>query len=232
MTAEAESSERFQAAKLRIDAVNAQDPVLETVEGSEMPRDLVYGRRMSARLRCYHQDASEALQLAVRAQHVGRWQIARDTYPPTRTGYLQWRSALSRHHADLAAEILIDVGYDAATVQRIRTLLRKHGLGRDAEVQVLEDVACLVFLEHYFPSFARRHEEPKLIGILQKTWAKMSARARDAALELDYPDAERALLHRALSLKVHRPSSDSSASDEASPPADDFSPSGASRPGS
>ena len=38
--------------------------------------------------------ASEALQLAVRAQHIARWRIARDEYPMGRAGYLAWRKAL------------------------------------------------------------------------------------------------------------------------------------------
>ena len=63
-------------------------------------------------------------------------------------------------------------------------LLKKKGLKTDPETQTLEDVACLVFLESYFWDFSRLHDEEKIIGILRKTWAKMSARGQEAAREI------------------------------------------------
>lgn len=174
----------------RFDEVNAEDPRIELVEGSPEPKELVYARRMSARLAQFAPDASEALRLAARAQHIARWRIPRSSYPPGKAGYKKWRTELMRFHADLAGEILGDVGYGSATIEAVGSLLRKEGLKRNPDVQTLEDVVCLVFLEDYFDEFAREHEDEKLVQILRRTWAKMSERGHAAALEL--PLGERA----------------------------------------
>jgi hypothetical protein len=63
----------------------------------------------------------------------------------------------------------------------VQTLLRKEHLKRDPEVQCLEDVACLVFLEHYFADFSTQHEEEKILDIVRKTWVKMSPHGQDMA---------------------------------------------------
>jgi len=65
-------------------------------------------------------------------------------------------------------------------------------------VQLLEDVICLVFLEHYFHEFGQKHSEEKLLPIVQKTWKKMSERAHDAALQLEYAPEDRSLIEKAL----------------------------------
>jgi len=57
-----------------------------------------------------------------------------------------------------------------------------------------EDAICLVFLENEFVDFLGKHEEDKIIEILQKTWKKMSRQGHQAALELVEtlpPDARR-----------------------------------------
>src|SRR5207237_8811472 len=107
--------------------------------------------------------ASEALRLAVRCQHLRRWVIPRSTFPMTRAGYHQWRTTLARFHADEAAKVLGDAGYDDATVARVRALVRKEGLKTDPETQTLEDVACLVFLEDELADFAERPEGAKVV---------------------------------------------------------------------
>jgi hypothetical protein len=115
-----------------------------------------------------------------------------------RGGYLRWRSTLANFHADRAGEILRAAGYDADVVARVQALVRKERLKSDAEAQTLEDVACLVFLENYLAAFASGHDEAKVIGILRKTWKKMSPRGREAALSLDLCHAVRKLLGKAL----------------------------------
>ncbi|HLU65170.1 MAG TPA: DUF4202 family protein, partial [Kofleriaceae bacterium] len=60
----------------------------------------------------------------------------------------------------------------------------KRGLKVDPEAQLLEDTACLVFLEHELAGFARGRERDALVDIVRKTWAKMSPRGRTAAQEL------------------------------------------------
>jgi hypothetical protein len=63
---------------------------------------------------------------------------------------------------------------------------------------MLEDVACLVFLESYFTDFAAKHDEEKVIGILRRTWKKMSPHARSAALKLQLSPQARQLVEKAL----------------------------------
>lgn len=188
----------LQRAFERIDEANADDPRREDCDGQPWPKELLYAHRMTARLEQFAPDAPPALQLAARAQHICRWQIPRDTYPRDRKGYHQWRTRLYSHHADLAERILREVGYDDATIGRVRDLLMKKRLKNDLQMQTLEDVACLVFLEHYFAEFAREHEEAKLVQILQRTWRKMTPRGREAALQLDLPAPARRLVQKAL----------------------------------
>jgi hypothetical protein len=175
----------------RFDEMNSRDPRSDEVDGHLEPRELVYARRMSERLERFDAEAGDALRLAARAQHIARWQIPRTEYPPGRVGYRQWRTRLMRHHADLAGAILTEVGYAPEVVTKVSRLLRKEGLKRDPDVQTLEDVVCLVFLEYYFDEFAQEHDDAKLVDILARTWMKMSERGRSAALEL--PLSERAL---------------------------------------
>ncbi len=181
-----------------IDNANAQDPNTEIVDGAAVPKELIYGQRMSAKLSSFCPTASIALQLAARSQHICRWKILRSNYPMDRQGYKRWRLDLGAFHGEFAGEILIANGYSDELVQRVKDLLLKRSLKRDEEVQMLEDVICLVFLEFYLTDFASKHDEAKLIDILQKTWNKMSNTGHEAALKLPLPAANLALVTKAL----------------------------------
>jgi hypothetical protein len=189
---------RLDEALRRFDEANAQDPNTEMVNGQPAPKELIYGQRMSACLAAFAPDAPETVKLAARAQHIRRWEVPRSSYPEGRAGYLKWRTDLYKRHADIAAGIMGDVGYDDETIERVRTLLRKRGLKTDPDVQLMEDVICLVFLEHYFHDFAPKHHEEKLIPIVQKTWNKMTEQAHEAALQLDYAPRDLAVIQKAL----------------------------------
>jgi len=191
--------DRFELAIARIDEVNAADPRTVHLEGRQVPRELLYGRRMSDALDQFAPDASEALRLAVRAQHIARWRTPRDDFPMDRAGYKRWRTGLMQMHAGLTAGILQDVGYDDNFVDRVSRLIRKQGIKRDPEAQTLEDVACLVFLEHHLEEFAADHEDARVVDILRKTWIKMSSRGQDAALRLGLTGRGRELVAQALS---------------------------------
>ncbi len=141
---------------------------------------------------------STALQLAVRAQHLERWTLPRDSYPMDRPGYHRWRTELKSYHARRAAEILRGLGYTPELTDRVGFLLEKKRLGRDPETQTLEDVACLVFLRYYAADFAANHPDEQVVRILRKTWAKMSPDGRDAALASDLPAHVGTLVARAL----------------------------------
>ena len=191
-------SKRFAEALRRFDAANAEDPNTEVYEGKTYPKELLYAQRMTVWLDQLAPDASEVLQLAARCQHIRRWMIPRRDYPMDRRGYLRWRTTLYTFHAETGGDILRDVGYDDATISRVQTLLRKERLKRDAEVQCLEDVICLVFLESYFADFATQHDEAKIIGIVQKTWKKMSRRGQEVALTLNLSAPALQLVEKAL----------------------------------
>ena len=194
------SQQRFEQAINRVDAANAQDPTTSQWDGQSRPAELLYSMRMSHWLSHLEPNASEALKLAVRAQHLCRWMIPRSQFPMTRAGYHQWRSTLAQFHADKAAEILREVGYDEPTISRVQSLIRKEKLKSDPEAQTLEDVACLVFLEMDYGDFAATHEPLKVINILSKTWKKMSSRGHHVALELatKLPETQRKLIEQAL----------------------------------
>ena len=192
------SRDRFAAAVARFDAANAADPRRESLDGEPQPRELVYARRMTATLDRFAPDAPEGVRLAARCQHIRRWTVPRDRYPAGRDGYRRWRTDLGRFHAETAASILRDVGYDEETVARVEALLRKERLKADPDVQLLEDVICLVFLQYYLADFAAQHDDEKLTDILRKTWRKMSDRGRAAALQVDLPPELRALVSQAV----------------------------------
>ncbi len=191
-------SSRLDAAYEAIDAENARDPRRIATEHGDESAELAYGRRMTTWLEKLEPTTSETLRVAVRAQHIRRFEVRRDSYPDGRSGYKQWRSELARLHATYAAEIAVRVGFSDDEAERIRDLVQKKGLRTDPEAQLLEDVACVVFLEHYFAEFARKHDRAKVIDIVQKTWRKMSERGRSAALTLPLGATERAIVEEAL----------------------------------
>jgi hypothetical protein len=195
-------TDRFNAAIAAFDAANSADPNRERDGGAEHPKEMVYARRMSMMLERLAPDASEAVRLAVRCQHLRRWEIPRDSFPRTTEGYRAWRKRLMDFHAEAAGSILRDAGYDDETVGHVQSLLRKERLKRDPESQLVEDVVGLVFLEHYLERFVAEHQEydeAKLADILRKTWAKMSTQGREAALTLvKLPEALKPAILRAV----------------------------------
>ena len=182
-----------------IDQANAEDPNLENDNGSWVPKELLYGQRMTKMLENYvDEPAAETLAIAVRAQHICRWLIPREEYPMDRAGYLKWRTDLKKFHADKTSSLMQQLNYDALTIERVSFLLQKKQLKRDSSTQILEDVVCLVFLKYYFEDFAKKHSDEKIIDILQKTWRKMSSKGQKKALELSFSGASAGLLERAL----------------------------------
>ena len=191
----ARRNERVERCLRLFDAANAEDP---RVEPDGTPKELAYARRMSAWLDRLDPGAPDEVRLAVRAQHIRRWEIPRDSYPSGRAAYLQWRRDLGRFHADTAGAVLQDCGFDEGTVGRVQAIIRKDKFKVDPWAQLLEDVACLVFLEHYFEAFAGGQDRDGMIRILRKTWSKMSAAGRKAAGSIAYTPRCASLLEEAL----------------------------------
>ncbi|MGB5206430.1 MAG: DUF4202 domain-containing protein, partial [Azonexus sp.] len=156
--------------------------------------ELLYAIRMGEMQERYIPEATEAVKLAVRAQHIQRWKISRNEFPMDRQGYLQWRTKLYKFHAQTAGDLMRAVGYDDEMIERVMTIVSKKGLKVNPETQMMEDVVDLVFIEHYMMEFATKHpeyEEDKWIQIIRKTWQKMSPRAHEFALsgKIKLPEA-------------------------------------------
>ncbi|MBR9912477.1 MAG: DUF4202 domain-containing protein [Gammaproteobacteria bacterium] len=181
-----------------IDQKNQQDPNLLPVDDKTVPKEHLYVVRMSECLQQFKPDASENLQIACRAQHIQRWKIARTDYPMNRVGYRRWRTELGRFHAETTAELMGECGYPEADRIKVMDILQKKRIKQDAETQTMEDVACLVFLQHYLDDFARRHPDDKVVDIIRKTWQKMSAEGHAAALQTKLPDHLAKLVQQAL----------------------------------
>ena len=198
MTENFQSSDKFAAALRRFDEENARDPNTETADGVAQPREWLYARRLSDWVLRLCPDASEALRLAARCQHLCRWEIPRSSYPMTRPGYLQWRANLKKFHAQKAGDILREVGYPEDVVRHVQDLNRKRNFPSDPETRVLEDALCLVFLQYQFAGLAAKTAEDKTLNALKKSWQKMTPAARAEALKLNHGGREKALLERAL----------------------------------
>jgi len=187
-------NEKFQSALNRFDGENTRDPNRE----NDRPRELLNARRLTDWVLKLCPNASEALRLAARCQHICRWESPRENYPPTRAGYLRWRADLKKFHAEKSGEILREVGYDDTTIRRVQDLNLKKNFPADPAARVLEDALCLVFLEFQFAALAAKTDDEKIINALKKSWAKMTETARAEALKLEYGEREKNLIQRAL----------------------------------
>jgi hypothetical protein len=176
-----ENPERFQQTLALFDAANAEDPNQD--EGQ--PKELLYGQRMSDMIGRFAPDASEASQLAVRAQHIKRWTVPRSTYPMDKEGYHAWRTGLYTFHADTAGELMREAGYDDVMIERVKKAIGKRGIKVNPDTQLLEDIANLVFIEHYMLAFAQSkpdYDEERWLEIIRRTWGKMSKNGQAFAL--------------------------------------------------
>ncbi|MGK2949462.1 MAG: DUF4202 domain-containing protein [Acidimicrobiales bacterium] len=189
---------RLAAAIAAIDAANADDPHTLEVRGEVRPKEQAHAELMTQWLERLDPGATEAQHLAARAHHLRRWTLPRSSHPEGRAGYLRWRKALRRQHADEVAAILEARGYDASTVERVQQIVRKEGLGHDPQVQVHEDALCLVFLETQLAATVDRLGDDKMIEVIAKTAAKMSPAALELVAELPMREGDAELLQRAL----------------------------------
>jgi Domain of unknown function (DUF4202) len=192
---------RLAATLAAIDAANSEDPRrVKTAEG-DAPFEALYAQRMSATLARVYPEASELLQIAARAQHLRRWEIPRANFPEGRHGYNDWRKTCRAHHAERAGAIMRSLGWSEENAERVGSLIRKERLKKDPESQALENVAALVFLEHYFDDFLVKYQdydEEKVVDILGKTLCKMSPRGHAAALALPLAPRAKALVAKAI----------------------------------
>jgi hypothetical protein len=197
-TNRAPARERFNRAVHRLEELNSADPNIVSIDGVNKPRELAYAEWLAEWVKRLLPQASEELLLAARCQHLCRWMIARESYPMTRPGYLKWRADLKKFHAEKAAEVLAESGYDQTLIESVRDLNLKKNFPAEENSRVLEDALCLVFLERQLADLAAKVSEDKVINALQKSWKKMTPKAQAIALELKLPQREKALIQKAL----------------------------------
>lgn len=182
------------------DTYNQQDPTSFIWEGISYPQEYFMALKLHEWVEKLTPEASEPLLLASRSQHIGRWTVARNSYPEGKVGYLTWRKDLGKFHAKTAGELMAQVGYDAETIERTQQIILKQRIKQDAEVQTIENALCLVFLEYQYEAFHPKHEADKVIDILKKSLLKMDAHGHSFALKLSFSEKGLSYVQEALKL--------------------------------
>ncbi|MFM2070754.1 MAG: hypothetical protein RLZZ623_1017 [Actinomycetota bacterium] len=181
-----------------IDAANAGDPTVVSVRGHGVALAFAHGRLAVEWVEFLRPDADELVLIAARAHHLRRWEVARSTYPEGRTGYLAWKRDQRHRHATDVAQLMEAAHYPPEEIERVQALVRRDRLASDPDAQLVEDAACLVFIETQLADVARRLDHDLLVGVLRKTARKLSVEGAAAISRIPLGDFERALLAEAL----------------------------------
>ncbi|MDR6559937.1 MULTISPECIES: DUF4202 domain-containing protein [unclassified Arcicella] len=192
--------EKLATAFQKFDEYNKADDNIFVWEGVEYPQEYFLALQLYQWVLKLDPNATEALLLASRSQHIGRWEIARETYPDGRVGYLTWRKDLSFFHAKKAKEILTEVGYEEEEIAKVERIILKQRIKTDPEVQTMENALCLVFLQFQYEDFHPKYAPEKVINILKKSLLKMDAHGHQFALKLTYSPQGLAYIQEALKL--------------------------------
>jgi Domain of unknown function (DUF4202) len=195
----------YAIARQLIDTAHSADP--KKLDG--LPAELVYADRMEAWVLRLAPDSSQLLRLAARCQHLERWSVPRNSYPDGRAGYLTWRKFLYGKQANRTRELLLQAGVSSQEAEEAAGWVAKSGLPTNPSTQLLEDAACLVFLENEISNFTAQHAEysrGKFVTIIGKTWRKMSHAARDAAAKISLTPAIAEIVREAVKASEAPPS--------------------------
>ena len=189
------SAQRFAAAVVAIDAANSNDPGAVEVRGAG-PRPLaqVHGELAAEWVGVLAPEAGELVSLAARAHHLRRWELPRSQYAAGRAGYLQWKRDQRRRHADDVGALLAGVGYEPGDIAQVQAMVLRQGPGG----QLVEDAACLVFIETQLAAVATQLDRGRLLDVIRKTAAKMSPAALAAVSSMPLGEVEQSLLQEAL----------------------------------
>jgi len=193
-----QTQEKVALAHDKMNALNAADPNSYDTPSGPLPRELWMAQRLEHWVHQVASPPSTALLLAARCQHLMRWRVPRSDYDQGRIGYLKWRKDLAKMHADAATDVLRGVGFDQDTIDQVREINLKQNLKTNPDVQAMEDALCLCFLEQEYAAFAEKHENQKVVEIVQKTWRKMSPVGQKLALELPLSGRPAQLVRTAL----------------------------------
>jgi len=179
---------KLDAAFALFDGYNKKDPRTYVWDGASYPQEYFFALKLYDWVLKLDTAASEELLLASRCQHIGRWEIPRESYPEGREPYLKWRKDLALHHANVAAGLMKRAGYDDVHIERVSQIILKKRIKVDADVQTMENALCLVFLQYQYDDFRKKYDtEPeKIVNILRKSLLKMDAHGHGFALQLPY----------------------------------------------
>ncbi len=191
---------RFLKTIEKIDEENGSDPNNINYGGKPLPKETAFSIWHTEWVKKLESNPSEELLIAARGIHICRWTVPRDSFPRDRRGYHKWRNSLKVFHAQKVADIMKTTGYGEDSIKKVQRLIVKKDLEKgDPASQTIEDALCLVFLEQQFEELAAQESGEKMVGILRKTWTKMSPNSRDIALTLPYSPLCKMLLESALS---------------------------------
>ncbi len=138
--------------------------------------------------------AGDLVLLAARAHHLRRWELPRAQYAAGRAGYLHWKRDQRRRHAADVGELLSEIGFAADDIALVQAMVLRQSAGG----QLVEDAACLVFIETQLASVAAQLERDHLIDVIRKTAKKMSPAALAAVSSIPLGAEEQSLLADAL----------------------------------
>jgi len=190
------SLNRFAAAVVAIDTANAGDPTVVTVRGAVRPLAQVHGELAAEWVGVLAPEPADPLVLlAARAHHLRRWEMPRSSYDTGKAGYLKWKRDQRARHARDVGELLAGCGYSAEDVEQVQAMVLRRGPGG----QLVEDAACLVFIETQLAAVATQLDRDHLIDVIRKTAKKMSPEALAAVAQIPLGATEQLLLAEALS---------------------------------
>lgn len=192
--------DKLNAAFGLFDEYNKQDPRIFEWNGKSYPQEYFFAVKLYDRVLQLEPDAGEELLLASRCQHIGRWEMPRETYPDGRDAYLEWRKDLAQHHVNIAGKLMREAGYANELIDRVSQILLKKRIKTDHNVQAMENALCLVFLEFQYEDFRKKYEqEPdKMVNILHRSLLKMDAKGHAFALQMPYSSGGLDLVRQAL----------------------------------
>jgi hypothetical protein len=170
------------------DEYNRKDPRSFLWDNVGYPQEYFFAVKLYEWVLKLDPNASEELLLASRSQHIGRWEVPRDSYPEGRDPYLKWRKDLALHHAAIAERLMQQAGYNGEQIERVHQIILKKRIKVDADVQTMENALCLVFLQFQYEEFRKQYENDhdKIINILHRSLLKMDAHGHQFALKLPY----------------------------------------------
>jgi|SRR5690606_32331231 len=176
---------RIQQALNKFDDYNRNDPNTFNWQGTEYPQELFLAEKLYHWIFKLSPSPSVALKLASRAQHIGRWEISRDSFPMDKVGYLSWRKHLAHHHAKITRSILGSLDFSEDIINQVEQIILKKSIKSTPDVQTMENALCLVFLEFQYEDFHPKYED-KIVNILKRSLLKMDKTGHNFALNLPY----------------------------------------------